>query len=77
MNPLEEYPAIRRWVYRVFWIAGVAIGATQVVYLTIGQDQPVWLTAAVAVLAYLSIATNYQADRNTSVPGRHVAGGSS
>lgn len=65
MNPLEEYPVLRRWAYRAVWVVGLILGATQVAFATIGDGaQPEWLLAALAVLGYVSIATNYTADKN-------------
>lgn len=66
MTPLQEYPAVRQWAYRVLWIVGLVLGAIQVYILTVGGDSPPWLLGAVAVLGYLSIATNYTADRNVA-----------
>jgi hypothetical protein len=66
MNPLQEFPAVRQWAYRAVWVVGLALGAVQVYMVTIGNDQPEWLTGALAVLAYVSVATNFTADRNVS-----------
>jgi len=65
-NPLEEYPQARQWAYRAFWIIGLALGAVQIWYATAGGDLPDWLLPALAVLAYISVATNYTADRNVN-----------
>lgn len=66
MTPLQEYPTIRQWAYRVFWGVGLVLGAIQVYILTTGGDSPSWLLGAVGVLGYVSIATNYTADRNVA-----------
>lgn len=66
MNPLQEYPAVRRWAYRAVWVVGLVLGAIQAYLLTVGAESPDWLLGAVAVLGYVSIATNYTADRNVS-----------
>lgn len=66
-TPLEQYPHIRQWAYRLLWIVGLAMGALQVWFTTTpADDQPSWILPALAVLAYVSIATNYTADRNVS-----------
>lgn len=49
-------PVVRKVIYAVFVLAGLVIGATQVAYASIeGAGQPTWLTAALAVYAFLSI----------------------
>lgn len=74
-NPLEQYPAIRQWAYRAFWVAGLVLGSIQVYCMTVEQPTPTWFKGAIGVLGYLSIATNYTADRNVTKPadGRHQA----
>lgn len=67
-TPLEEYPQVRQWAYRAFWVIGLALGAVQIWYATAGGEQPDWLLPALAVLAYVSVATNYTADRNVTIP---------
>jgi hypothetical protein len=66
VNPLQEFPAVRQWAYRVVWVVGLILGAIQVYMVTVEQDQPTWLTGALGVLAYVSVATNFTADRNVA-----------
>lgn len=65
-NPLEEYPVLRQWAYRVVWFVGLVLGGVQIWFATTGTPAPDWLLPALAVLAYVSIATNYTADRNVA-----------
>ena len=57
---------VRQWVYRAFWVVGLCLGAVQIYTVTVGDDAPDWVIGALAVLAYLSVATNYTADRNVT-----------
>ena len=65
-NPLQEYPVVRQWAYRFVWFTGLVLGGIQVWYGTTQSLQPTWLLPALAVLAYVSVATNYTADMNVS-----------
>lgn len=75
-NPLESFPVVRQWAYRVYWLVGIAVTATQVGYVTATGTSPSWITVALAVLAYVGIALGFQADRNvdTSYIPQHAAG---
>lgn len=67
MNPLAESPRIRKIVYRIMWIIGVALGSIQTWYLTVSSEAtPPWLKGAFAVYGFVSIATNFTADRNVT-----------
>jgi hypothetical protein len=66
MTPLQEYPTVRQWAYRVVWGVGLVLGAIQVFVVTTGGEQPGWLNGALAVLAYVSVATSFTADRNVA-----------
>jgi hypothetical protein len=66
MNPLKEYPQVRQWAYRVVWGVGLLLGAIQIYTVTVGEGVPAWVTGALAVLAYVSVATNYTADVNVA-----------
>jgi hypothetical protein len=49
------------------WVVGLVLGAITVYTTTTeANDTPGWLVAASAVLGYISIATNYTADRNVA-----------
>lgn len=66
MNPLTTIPA--RWRRRVYagyaWL-GLGIGATQVGYSAASVDQPVALTVALAVYAFVGGAIGAAAASNT------------
>lgn len=64
MNPLQEYPNLRRWCYRSLWGSGVFLGAVQAGYAVAEHPSPSWVKIALGVLAYVSVASNYTADRN-------------
>lgn len=68
MNPLESNPTARRRTYQVFWIVSLILGATQVGYAAADAGQPVWLTVALAVFAFLGVGIGYTAARNTPTP---------
>ncbi len=54
MNPLTLIPdAVRQVVYIVYSCAVIGVGAVQVGFVSANAAQPVWLTIALAVLAYL------------------------
>lgn len=52
--PLELVtPRARRWVYALYALGSVALGAIQVGYSAGGFEHPVWLTIATAVWVFL------------------------
>jgi hypothetical protein len=67
MNPLKEYPAVRRALYQAHWVAVAVLGGVQVWYATTGSDAPSWLPPALAVAAYVGGVLSTQASVN--VPG--------
>lgn len=70
-NPLLEFPEVRKWLYRVLWIAGAAVGLFQAVLAAVGMDSPTVqkvIAGALAAIAYLSVLSNYTADRNVAAP---------
>lgn len=57
----------RKTVYAAYALIGALIGAIQVGYVAVpGADQPVWLTVALAVYAYIGIAIGATAASNTT-----------
>jgi hypothetical protein len=75
-NPLLEFPVIRQWLYRVLWIAGAAVGLTQAVLSATDTHNDTInkvIAGLLAAIAYLSILSNYTADRNVVVPPKEVA----
>ena len=73
MNPLNNHPRARKITYTAFWIIGLAIGATQVGYAAADLGQPVWLTVALAVFAFVAAGVGYTASTNTDVQPRRAA----
>lgn len=68
-SPLEDIvPAsARRKVYATFALLGVLLGAIQVGFAAVATgDQPAWLTASLAVYAFLGGALGLTARANTS-----------
>jgi hypothetical protein len=65
VNPLEEFPNIRKWVYRVYWIVGVIVTAIQIGFVAATGSSPLWAGVTIAVLAYIGFALGFQADVNT------------
>ncbi len=64
-TPLDSSPGLRRGVYNVFWALGLLLGATQVGFASAQAGQPVALTVALAVYAFLGGAIGYVASTNT------------
>lgn len=58
-------PAVRRTIYVALAVAGLALGATQVGFASIGAEQPTWLIAALSVYAYLAGGSGILATLNT------------
>ena len=69
MNPLTGIlPAkARKYVYAVYALVGVALGAIQVGY---GVTEPQWLTVSLAVYAFLGAALGLTAASNVPSPER-------
>lgn len=65
MNPLQNYPGARKVLYLLQFIAGLALGATQVAYGAAAADTPTWLTVALAVFAFLVAGLGLTASSNT------------
>lgn len=66
-NVLSELlsPTARRTTYLVYGLLGLALGATQVGYSAANLQQPVWLTVALAVFAFLGTGLGIVAAGNT------------
>lgn len=60
--------AWRQRVYAAYALVIVALGATQVGFVTAQIAQPVWLTVALATAAYLGVAIGAMAASNTPTP---------
>lgn len=66
-------PHVRKVVYVVFALLGVALGAIEVWYATAGVTGPEWTAPALAVYAFVGGALGLTAASNTPERGRHVA----
>lgn len=55
----------RKPLYRVYAILGLALGATQVGFAAANAGQPVALTVALAVFAFIGTGFGFVAQRNT------------
>jgi len=66
VNPLNDYPDVRRWVYLVFWVAALAVGALNVGFLAAGgpDSLPVWLVVVNAVMPFVGGYIGYTARAN-------------
>ena len=64
---------VRKYVYVVFALIGVALGAIEVWYATAGVGGPEWTAPALAVYAFVGGALGLTAASNTPSGGRHVA----
>lgn len=60
-------PAIRSKAYAVYATVGLLLGATQVGFAAAEAGQPVWLTVALAVYAFVGGALGFVAQANTPV----------
>lgn len=58
-------PRARKAIYGAYVLLLLAAGATQVGFAAASVGQPVWLTSALAVLAYLGIPVGGLAAANT------------
>lgn len=68
MNILTQIPAAyRRVLYLTYAVTLVLVGATQVIFASLENGQPAWLTAAINVLAYLGGALGLTAASNVSL----------
>lgn len=68
LNPIVSEvisPEARAMVYTIFAFLGLGLGGTQVGYAAAEAGQPVWLTVALAVYAFLGSAFGYTAVTHT------------
>jgi hypothetical protein len=65
MNPLNDRPDLRKKVYSVFWLVGLALGALAAGYGASDNDAPEWLNPATAAYAFLGAGVGYTASQNT------------
>ena len=57
----------RATLYWVYALAGLALGSVQVGFAAAESGQPVWLTVALAVFAYLGVGFGMTAATNTDL----------
>jgi hypothetical protein len=67
MNPLDQYPGVRKALYTVQWIVNGVLTVAGVVFLTKGQDPshlPEWyvLTLAIAPVLWTYLGLTAQAN---------------
>lgn len=58
---VNSNPTLRKRLYGVYALAGLLLGSTQVGYAAAEAGQPVWLTVALAVYAYVGVAFGFAA----------------
>lgn len=74
MNPLDEFPALRRVLYLIQWLLSVALFVvTAVVMVVTDGNAPVWLTATTAGFNAFTAITGLTAQSNTVNPETDVA----
>jgi hypothetical protein len=56
---------VRGPIYAAYAILGLVLGATQVGFASANAGQPVWLTVALAVFAFVGTGIGYTAASNT------------
>ena len=69
-NPLTDAltPSWRKRLYVTYAGTALVVGGTQAFYLAASIDQPLWLTGALGVLAYLAIPFGATAASNITTP---------
>ena len=65
---LKDYPEIRKIGYVISTVLGILLGAVQVGFSAAAAGQPVWLTVALAVYAFLAAALGVTATTNITAP---------
>jgi hypothetical protein len=71
MNPLDQYPSIRRALYTLQWIASGAMGVLGIILAANGNgvdDLPGWYNTTALVLAFVWTYTGITAQTNTPAP---------
>lgn len=66
MNPLEQYPSIRKNLYIAQWLVNLVLGCIAVV-LTIMGNSPMWYVITTAVFNFIWSYTGMTAQSNTHV----------
>lgn len=68
MNPLDQYPSLRKVAYFLQWITTLATGVLGVVFTAREAAVPEWYTVTVAVLAFVWSYTGLTAQTNVDAP---------
>lgn len=66
MNPLNDYPQIRKVLYLIQWITTGLTGAGAIYFTAVNED-PQWFKVLIAILAFVWTYTGITAQQN--VPG--------
>lgn len=70
MNPLVDKPELRKKVYTIFWMVGLALGALSAYCgASTADDEPDWLVPATAAYAFVGVGVGYTASQNTKENG--------
>ena len=72
MSTLAIPPAARSYVYWVFGVVSLVVGATQVGYAAVDLPAPDWLTVALAVVPFLAAGLGYTAATHTPKVDEYV-----
>lgn len=64
-NVVIESPRTRNIAYKVTAWLGLALGATQVGFLSAQATQPLWLTVALGVYGFVAMGIGFTAASNT------------
>ena len=72
MSTLAIPPAARSYVYWVFGVVSLVVGATQVGYAAVDLPAPDWLTVALAVVPFVGAGIGYTAATHTPRAGAAV-----
>lgn len=68
MNPLDQYPSVRRFLYFVQWVTTGLTGIGGLYFATTDASTPNWYTLTVAILAFAWSYTGVTAQVNTPSP---------
>lgn len=68
-------PELRKKLYAIFGVIGLALGAVQVGFASAGVDQPTWVQVALSVLAFVGAGFGFTAAANTDAPGDEALDG--
>ena len=65
MNPLSEYPEIRKYLYTLYWVVGIVLGSLSAAY-SLGDTIPHWLKVFAVVYGYVAIPLGFTAAQNVT-----------